>query len=87
MNLPQPKSRPKFAHWRYERNLSLRATADLLERVAGFRICSYEQVRAICRPIDDAGRAEPSDELAAAIATLTGGEVGEGDWPRLAQAA
>ncbi len=80
MKLPPPKRRPKLAQWRYDRNLTLRATADLLEQTAGYRVCSHETVRVLCLPFDDPDRVEPEPDLALAIATLTGGEVRPDDF-------
>lgn len=75
MKLPIPRRRPKFAQWRYERGLTLRGAADMLEGFAGHRICSHENVRTICLPFGHADRTEPSSELAEAIEGLTQGEV------------
>lgn len=87
MKLPPPRRRPKFAQWRYERGLTVRATADLLEAAAGYRVCSHENVRTICLPIGDPGRTVPSPDLAAAIAGLTEDDCGLGDWPPLVSEA
>lgn len=80
MDLPAARQRPKFAHWRYERSLTLRRTADLLEQVAGRRVCSHETVRTLCLPFGHSERSLPDDDVAAAIASLTEGVVGDGDW-------
>lgn len=78
--LPTPRPRPAFALWRYERNLTLRATADLLEQSAGFRICSHETVRVICLPFGDPGRMVPDSALQDAIEALTEAKVRGQDW-------
>lgn len=75
MKAPDPRPRPKFAHWRFERNLSLVKTAGLIERSAQALdlvvTCSDETVRLICLPFDDKRRRVPSGDMARAIAHLT----------------
>lgn len=80
MKLPAPRRRPKFAQWRYERGLTLRGAADMLEGFAGHRICSHETIRIICLPFGHADRLEPSPELAEAIEGLTQSEVTAADF-------
>jgi hypothetical protein len=71
----QRKPRPKFAAWRYDFGLTVRATADRLEQVAGYRICSHEKVRTISLPFGDPEWTAPDADLAQAIETLTEGEI------------
>lgn len=81
----QRKPRPKFGPWRYDHNLNLRRTAELIEqagRELGFArfTCSDETVRRICMPFDAPERRSPGPRLVAAIAHLTKGAVTEHDW-------
>jgi len=71
----QPVTRPKFAQWRYDRNLTLRAAAERINAAAGEPVCTYEAVRRICLPFGDERRSIPSEKLAAAIEVLTCGAV------------
>jgi hypothetical protein len=75
-----PLLRPKFAQWRYDRNLTLRATADLLARQAGYRVCSHEIVRTLCLPFGDERRTQPADDVLAAIEALTDGQIAARDF-------
>lgn len=70
MNLiaPKPVERPLLARFIWERMLTL-------EQVAGDLGCSYEQVRAICRPFSDPARRVPAPALMARIVEWTEGEV------------
>lgn len=85
MRLPPRQLRPAFAQWRYERNLTTRETARLLEEIAarhglqGFS-CSQEWVRLICLPFGDAKRRVPQGDHLSAIAVLTEGDIGESDF-------
>lgn len=85
----QPVTRPKFAQWRYDRNLTLRSAAAHINAAAGEEVCSYEAVRRICLPFGDERRSIPSDKLAAAIEVLTRGAVTPRDFtdPQLRQCA
>lgn len=90
--LLQRKSRPGLFLWRHDHNLTLRATAALLEAEAralghpGFT-CSDETVRLICLPFDHPRRRVPSGPLIEAIVSLTKAEIGEGHFHPEAQAA
>jgi hypothetical protein len=75
-----PLTRPKFAQWRYDRNLTLRATADLLAEKAGYPVCSHETVRTLCLPFGDARRSLPADDVLAAIEALTDDAVSARDF-------
>jgi hypothetical protein len=77
---PPRLHRPKFALWRYERNLTLRATAELLARANGAAVCSHETVRTICLPFGDPRRTLPDQLVLDAIAVLTGGAIGADDF-------
>jgi hypothetical protein len=83
MILPDKVQRPAFGPWRYEHNLNLAKTAELLEKAAaaigleGFT-CSPEAVRRLCLPFNDPRRNEPSPDMLRAIGHLTGGEIGKG---------
>jgi hypothetical protein len=70
-----PSTRPKFAQWRWDRNLTLRRTAELLCEAAGFEVCTYEHVRRLCLPFGDERRSLPNIEVMAAIEKLTGAQV------------
>lgn len=86
--LINPHPRPKFAHWRYERNLTLRRTAELLTEAAGLKVCSHETVRTICLPFSDPERSYPDPQVLAAIRTLTNGVITNLDFePVLSEAA
>lgn len=78
----QPKPRPAFAAWRWERNLSNPRTAQALERAAGALglegfTCSSETVRLVCLHFGDARRRVPGLQMMAAIGKLTEGQITE----------
>lgn len=89
MRLPAPKQKPKFAMWRYERGLDLRATAALMTEVAkskglmtpdGGKVCSHELVRTLCLPFGHPMRSEPSELVLDVILLMTLGEVTRADF-------
>lgn len=85
MCLPmRPLPRPKFAQWRFDRDLTCRATAALVsERAQSLGkpvTCSPEMVRLLCLPFADRRRRLPSPDMAGVIESVTDGLVGEFDW-------
>lgn len=91
MRLPPPRRRPKLAQWRYDRGLTLRATARLIEAAAEHLAlavsASHEKVRTLCLPFDDEERSLPDAALALVIEVMTEGEVAAHDWPPLTATA
>ena len=81
---PTVRQRPGFAHWRYERNLNLRDTAQLIEQAAlaiGEELtCSHEMVRLLCLPFGSQRRRVPGPAMMRAIGHLTSGVIREGDF-------
>jgi hypothetical protein len=70
---PRPLSRPAFARWVWERDLTLKEVGEALG-------CSYEQVRLICLPFSDPKRRVPDEPLIRRIHEYTGGEIGVAQW-------
>lgn len=72
-DLPEQQTRPKIAHFIFERGLSLRAAARKLG-------CSHEQLRRVALPYDHPKFRAPSDRLRAKVAVWSKGHVGIDDW-------
>ena len=77
---PEPRPRPKFAYWLYDRRLTNRAVAPGLG-------CSHETVRLICLPFADPDRRVPRATLLASIVALTDGEITERDFHQVRERA
>lgn len=91
MRAPDPRPRPKLAHWRFERGLSLIGTAGLIVKAAselGLEVsCSDETVRLICLPFEDPRRRVPRGGILQAIEKMTAGQIGEPDFYPIRTAA
>ena len=84
MRPPKPVPRPKLDAWRYERDLTCRQLAALINQVAARKglqvMCSHETARRLCLPFDNAARRVPSDNMLTVISALTDGAIAEADF-------
>lgn len=63
--VPPKIQRPALALWLWERGIKFKPAGELFG-------CSYETVRAICRPFDDPDRRVPTGDLMRVIVEITG---------------
>lgn len=79
--LPEPRQRPAFAQFLWDRGVSHRVAAAAIER-------SHEYVRRICLPFGDPKRTVPDQETMRRIEAYTCGAITEKDFaePELTEA-